>query len=132
MTPFIIESDTSIYQTLRAEYGEEKLETERTLKRPPFSDAWFETGDGRFNPGKLELSVRVLAGNLRASIAEMNHLMQVAEGAKRIRWGEYRREVFGLSGPLVKVPLVLGYKLTLNFAPKSRFWLDELDQEVYL
>ena len=132
VTPFIIESDSSIYQTFRASPGEEKLEVERTLKRPPFSDAWFETGDGKFNPSRLELTVRVSAGNLRASVAEMNHLMNVAESAKRIRWGEYRREVFGLSGPLTRVPIVLGYKVTLNFAPKSRYWLDELDQEVLL
>ena len=132
MTPFIIESPESIYSTLRAEYAEERFEVERTVKRPPFSDAWFETGDGKFNPAHLELTVRVSAGNLRASISELNHLMKVAEAARVIRWGEYRREVFGLSGPLVKTPTVLGYRLTLGFAPKSRYWLDEQDQEVYL
>lgn len=132
MTPFSIESDESIYQTLKASPGEERFEVERSLKRPPFSDTWFETGDGKFNPGRLELSVRISEGSLRASIVELNHLMKVAENAQLLRWGEYRREVFGLSGPLIKTPIVLGYKLTLNFAPKSRFWLDELDQEVYL
>lgn len=131
-THLIIESPESAYEIRKGTLGNETLGINRGNDRPPYSGVWYETGDGGFDSATMELKVRISAGTLRQSIHELNELMEVAEQATLVRWGEYHREVFGLVTPFVKTPIALGYRLTLAFACKSTKWLDEFGNEVYL
>ena len=126
-------TDTTDRTITLGRYGftEEERTVARSIERAPLTDHWFPVGDGRWNPAPLALEAHVTGTTVEESITKLTELVQVSRDAVLVRWGEFRRPVSGLLR-LVKSPLVLGYRVLLEFAPTGDHWLDDEDGEVYL
>lgn len=102
------------------------------LNRPVHSEVTYPVGDGLFTPSNLELTIRITEpGGLGASTAKYNTLMEYAIAARYIRFADRSREVWGLSSPFEEAPLVGGYRIRLNWVPKSPRWWNAQGQEVW-
>lgn len=132
MRVLTITDDTDRTVTLgRYGFTQEERTVARTIERAPLTDHWFQVGDGRWNPAPLALETHITGTTVEESITNFTLLVQISRSAVLVRWGEFRRPVSGLLR-MVKSPLVLGYRVLLEFAPTSDHWLDDEDGQVYL
>jgi len=115
----------------RYDFPEEKRTVSRSLQRAPLTDHWFSVGDGRWNPAALAIEAHISEATLEESISKFTELVRISRDATLVRWGEFRRPVNGLLR-MVRSPLVIGYRVLLEFAPTGDVWLDDEGGEVYL
>jgi hypothetical protein len=128
---FSIETATDSVTLARYALPSEERAIARTLERAPFTDYWFTTGDGRDEPAPLRVETVVVGTSMEEGVSLLADLLRAARAATVVRWGEYHRAVDGLLG-YVKRPVVMGWAVTLSFAPTEPAWRDDTGSEVHL
>ena len=107
------------FETRTWQPRDERIDVDRQTHGVPMSDHWYQTGSGAFNPRRFEYRVRAQGESLDAALVLAADFMFVAERATKLIWGNRESTVFGLTGPIVRVPILRGYTFTVAFAPDS-------------
>ena len=86
----------------------------------------YVVGDGRFNPGTLQLdaTIRGAAGTFESAWDARDDLEAKLAGANKLTFGDMERPVFGIS-QITWRPRPLSWRVRLQFAAKPGAWVPE-------